>query len=161
MKLLKLLLLTLVLITPASCISAKPTEPTNRGAPSSEAPAATSPNAQTNLANTRWVLESFGAPGAETPVIAGSNITLEFGADGQAGGSGGCNSYGGSYQVQDKTLSFSQIASTLMACADASMMQQEQQYLEALQSAGQFELTDSHLTIRYDNGQGALHFRQA
>jgi heat shock protein HslJ len=113
------------------------------------------------LANTRWTLISFGAPGAEIPVLEGSALTLEFEADGQAGGSGGCNSYGGEYRVQDNTLSLSQLNSTLMACADERVTQQEQAYLEALHSAGQFELTENHLTLSYNGGQGALNFSPA
>src|SRR5262245_3318743 len=81
-----------------------------------------------NLANTRWKLVSFGKSGSETPVVEGSTVTLEFKAESQAGGNGGCNSYGGQYKIQDKNLSFDQIMSTLMACADEHMMQQEQQY---------------------------------
>ena len=154
MRFFKLLGLITVLIMPA-CTSAAAevtTPPAKSTAPSS---------AENNLANTQWVLVSFGAPDAETPIVEASTITLEFGADGQAGGSGGCNSYGGEYQVQDHTLSFSQINSTLMACADERVMQQEQRYFQALETAGQFELTDDHLAIRYDDGQGVLNFVRA
>jgi heat shock protein HslJ len=116
------------------------------------------PDAGDPLANTQWRLVSFGEPGAEMPVIEGSAVTLEFGADGRVGGSGGCNSYGGVYQVQGDSLSFGEIVSTLMACADERVTQQEGQYLQALQSAGQFELADDRLAIRYGDGSGVLNF---
>jgi len=119
------------------------------------------PGAGDTLANTRWRLVSFGEPGDETPVVAGSTVTLEFEANGQVGGSGGCNSYGGKYQVQDGTISFGEIVSTLMACTDERVMQQEQQYLGALQSAGQFELAGQRLTIQYNGGRGVLNFEPA
>jgi heat shock protein HslJ len=45
-----------------------------------------------------------------------------------------------------------------MACAEESLTVQEQQYIAALQSAGQFELTADQLVIHYDNGQGVLNF---
>lgn len=83
------------------------------------------PNSHSALANTHWTLVSFGAPGAETPVITGSKVSLEFRTDGQVTGFGGCNSYGGKYLVQDNTLSFSQINSTLMACADERVTEQQ------------------------------------
>jgi heat shock protein HslJ len=102
----------------------------------------------------------MGTAGAETPVIEGSTVTLEFQTDGQAGGSAGCNSYGGGYQVQGDTLSFDQLNSTLMACVDEAMMQQETEYFQALQSTGRFELADNQLTIWYDGGQSALNFRK-
>ncbi|HLF26931.1 MAG TPA: META domain-containing protein [Anaerolineae bacterium] len=111
------------------------------------------PGDTNSLANTHWMLESFGALGAETPVVEGSSVTLEFGADGQAGGSGGCNSYGGPYQVQGDTLTFGEITSTLRACEDESIMQQEAEYFEALRSASTFELTGGNLTIFYGDGQ--------
>ena len=113
------------------------------------------------LANTQWTLTALGAPGNETPVAAGSAVTLKFESADQAGGSGGCNSYGGTVQVQNHSLSFSRITSTEMACVDANVMQQEQQYFQALQSAGHFELSGDRLTIDYANGQGVLIFTAA
>ena len=110
------------------------------------------------LAGTNWTLVSFGKTDQQVPVIAGSTITLEFNPDGQAGGTGGCNSYGASYQVQGDTLSFGQIISTLMACQQEGIGDQEQRYFQALKSAGRFELAGDHLTIWYDNGQGVLNF---
>jgi heat shock protein HslJ len=125
-------------------------------------PAETAPGeTESNLTGTQWQLISFGAPGAEVPVVEGSTVTLEFNINGQAGGSGGCNSYGGEYQVEDNVLSFSQIVSTLMACADSNVTQQEQQFFQALESAGRFELTEDQLTIQYDGGQGVLNFVSA
>jgi heat shock protein HslJ len=116
------------------------------------------PGAANPLAGSQWNLESFGPIGSETPVGEGSTITLEFGAGGQAGGSGGCNSFGTQYEVQDGVLSFGQIASTLMACTDEGVMDQEQRYFQALQNAGEFSLDADRLTILYDDGQGALIF---
>jgi heat shock protein HslJ len=117
-----------------------------------------SPGAGDGLANTQWQMLSFGPLGAETPVQPGSTITLMFDGAGQVGGQSGCNSYGGGYQVQDGTLSFGQIAGTLMACADEQVMQQEEEYLLALQAAGRFEQTADSLTIWYDEGASQLNF---
>jgi heat shock protein HslJ len=111
-----------------------------------------------SLANTRWMLESFGLAGAETPIIEGTAVTLQFDVNGQADGSGGCNSFGTTYQVQNSTLTVGEITSTLMACADEGVTEQEQVYLQALQSAQSFTQTENNLTIQYDNGQGNLNF---
>jgi heat shock protein HslJ len=116
------------------------------------------PGAENNLANTQWTLVSFGPPGQETPVATGSTVTLEFDAAGQAGGTGGCNSFGSEYTVQDNTLSFGDIVSTLIACEDESIMAQEQQYYEALRSAGRFEVAADRLTIWYGGEAGTLNF---
>lgn len=110
------------------------------------------------LVETSWQLTTFGPTGAETPVVADSIVTLAFSADGTAGGNTGCNSYGGDYTVEGNTLSFGELVSTLMACADQAVMAQEQAYLAALQSAARFEVTADNLTIWYDDGNSQLNF---
>ena len=117
-----------------------------------------SSSAENKLANTAWMLKSFGAQGAETTVIESTKITIKFGADGRAGGSSGCNSYGGEYSVQGDTLSLSKIISTKRACLEQSANQQEQRYFAALESANKFKLAENRLTIFYDGGRGALNF---
>lgn len=92
-------------------------------APGATATPTAPPGAADALAGTHWRLESFGAVGAESLVIAGSTLTLEFGVDGQAGGSAGCNSFGGKYQVRGDTLAFSEIVSTLRDCSDRAVME--------------------------------------
>jgi heat shock protein HslJ len=115
-------------------------------------------SAGSKLANTQWRLTSFGAAGAESPVIEGTTITLKFGADGRAGGSSGCNSYGGEYREHGDNLSFSQIISTKKACLEQSANQQEQRYFAALESASKFKLSDNRLTILQGDGRSALNF---
>lgn len=110
------------------------------------------------LTNTQWRLASFSAAGTESPVIEGATITLKFGADGRAGGSGGCNSYSGEYRERGDSLSFSKIMSTKRACLEQSANQQEQQYFAALESASKFKLSDNRLTIFYDEGRSGLNF---
>ncbi len=119
----------------------------------------TNPTAEAvDLSGTRWQLISFGASGITTSETPGGTITLEFGADGQAGGNGGCNSYGGAYQVQDSSLGFGQIASTLMACADNTANEEEQRYLQALQAAEQFAVAGDRLTLWHGDREGLLEF---
>jgi heat shock protein HslJ len=152
-----LLMLTMVACNPA----AQPATPTI-GPAGDETGTATpqppTPGAENNLANTQWTLVSFGPPGQETPVIPGSAVTLEFDAAGLTGGTGGCNSFGSEYTVQDNILSFGEIVSTLIACEDESITAQEQQYYEALRSAGRFEVAADRLTIWYGGEAGTLNF---
>lgn len=110
------------------------------------------------LSGTAWRLASMGLVGSETPVIEGSTVTLQFNEDGTAGGQGGCNSYGGSYQVEEGEITFVDVVSTLMACADETVTQQETAYLNALQHTGQFELSTDSLVIFYNDGAEALRF---
>ena len=142
MKQLTLLLIPLVLLTSA-CIALQAYK------------------GEGDLTNSQWKLVSYGKSGAETPVVEGSSITLDFEAEGQVGGSGGCNSYGGKYETQDNNLTIRDIVSTLMACADEQVTQQEQRYFDALKTATRFEITEDKLTIWYGDGQNRLNFVQA
>lgn len=162
----KLLWIPILLILLAIAGCTLPTPPTTP-MPGTETPSAITEESTPatdgvpSLENTSWVLVSWGTPGAETAVIADSNITLELNAAGKAGGYGGCNTYGGSYEVQGDMLVLGEIVSTLMACADQAVTEQEMVYLAALQTAGRFELTDGALTIFYDDETSVLNFAAA
>ncbi len=105
------------------------------------------------LNDTYWQLVSYGAVGEETPVVVNTNITLGFTSDNQAGGSSGCNTYGGSYRIDGDSISFSEVFSTLMACTDNTIMAQETAYFEALQAATGYEIADDQLIITYGDEQ--------
>lgn len=110
------------------------------------------------LTGTEWRLVSFGPAGSEADVIAGTTVTLKFGEDGRAGGSTGCNSYGGTYQVRGDNISFGRLISTKRACLDQNANQQEQRFLSALETANRFRLSSNRLTILSDRGRNALNF---
>ncbi len=141
------------------------TQAAGTGAPSGAQPpadAATQPGTSPDgLANTRWTLISQGTPGSETPVITGSAPTLEFGASGQAVGNGGCNTFGAIYTVKGSGITFGTINSTMKACADNSLMQQEQQYFQGLQKANTFTRNGDRMLIFYNGSQGVMNFVQA
>lgn len=184
MRLRNLILLTILVLAAAALASCTPgaegeppaaatsttappveptTEPTSAPTATTEpAPAPTEtipPAGDTSvLAGTAWDLVSFGPAGAEEPAVPGSEVTLIFDATGQAGGSGGCNTYGGSYQTDGDNIAFGELVSTLMACADDALNEQEGRYLAALGSATTFAAEGDTLTIGYDNGQGVLTF---
>lgn len=86
--------------------------------------------------------------------------TLSFSDEGTAGGSGGCNNYGGSYTLGSaNSIRFSEIASTMMACLGEGVMEQEGAYLEALNTATGYSLTNEQLIITYGEGE-QLTFRR-
>jgi heat shock protein HslJ len=115
---------------------------------------------ETGLENSSWSLIEFGPAGAEQPVVQGSAITLMFGG-GQAVGSGGCNSYGGPYQVDGNTITFHEIIRTEKACADQRVTEQEQRYFQALETASEYQVEGDQLRITYDSGNGVLIFEAA
>jgi heat shock protein HslJ len=116
---------------------------------------------QQALAGSDWRLVSMGRVGAEASVVSGTTVTLKFGNDGRVNGSGGCNTYGGAYQVQGDTVRFSQIFSTRRACVDSNASRQESEYLRALEVANRFRLSSQRLSIYYDRGRSVLEFANA
>ena len=110
------------------------------------------------LADTEWMLTSFGVGDVGNPLITGTTITLKFGSDGRARGSGGCNSFSGNYSVSGNKVSFSPVISTRRACVNAEMNQQEQRFLRALGSAETFKLSGISLVIFHDDGRNRLIF---
>ena len=116
------------------------------------------PVSPVDLSGTQWRLTSFGEPGSETPVVEETEVTLRFEEEGQAGGSGGCNSFGAQYQISNGEIAFTEIVATEMACPGEGVMEQEMAYFQALRNAETFELTNGELRIWYNDGQGVLNF---
>lgn len=143
------LLLMVALAGCAGQAGANQPAPTQSAAPESPA---------NPLAGTSWRLLSYGTPGAEVPVVEDSTITLEFNAAGQAGGTAGCNSYGVRYDLREEALTFNEISRTMMACSREEIAQQENAFLQALESVHGFALSENRLTIWYGGDQGVLNW---
>ncbi len=105
------------------------------------------------LAGTGWRLEDLGGAGVLDRVEA----TLEFPEEGRAAGNGSCNRFFGTVEMKGETISFGPLASTRMACAEATS-NQEAKYLEALQSAERFTLDGSTLSIYSKGMEKPLRF---
>ena len=104
-----------------------------------------------NLQGTSWILTEFGPSDNLTAVLPDSEVTLNFDGE-QINGSAGCNSYFGDVTVEDSSLSVGLIGSTLMACADEDISQQEADFLAALGQANAYTLEDNQLTLQYEGG---------
>jgi heat shock protein HslJ len=115
-------------------------------------------NSARNLTGVEWRFTGFTFDGEETPVVPGSTVTLTIGVDNQAGGSGGCNSYGGQYRVDGSEILFSSLVNTDMLCMNERVMQQESWFINALENAHEFEIVGNRLNIFYRDGLGTLHF---
>ncbi len=103
--------------------------------------------------DTAWVLLRFGEQGNPQAVLEGTEITALFdSAEGQVTGSAGANHYFGSYQISKNKLSIQEIAHTEMYRLDPEgVMEQETQYLKALQSAESYEISAGKLQITSAN----------
>lgn len=155
-RLLRYLLLLVMALLFAACNTTA--EDTGEGEPFPEGAATVAPGRENDLANTNWMLVSFGSGGAEMPVLEGSTVTLDFESATQLGGSGGCNSYGAEYSAANGMITIGEVTSTLMACVAAGVTEQEQDYLAALGAANEYQIDGDQLTIWYDGGVGVMTF---
>lgn len=102
------------------------------------------------LSGTEWNVTMYNN-GREAVVglIEGSEITILFGEDGELSGSAGCNQYIGGYTVDGNTIQIGQLGSTMRFCAEPEgVMEQEQAFLAALQSAATFTVEGDALEMR-------------
>ncbi len=108
------------------------------------------------LGGTKWdVVNLNNGKQAVVSVLEGPKLTLAFGADNRVGGNSGCNTFSGTYESGDGKLTIGPLASTMMACPEpAGVMEQEAQYLAALQKAATYEIAGDTLTIR--DAEGAM-----
>jgi heat shock protein HslJ len=108
------------------------------------------------LAGTKWQMQDYADPSnttGMTTVLSGAIPTIEFGEDDKVSGSGGCNTYQGTYTVDGESLTFGPLATTMMACSDpAGVMEQEAVFLAQLQSAAGYRIDSDQLHILNDKG---------
>jgi heat shock protein HslJ len=109
-----------------------------------------------DLAGTSWEVTSYNnGKQAVVSALTGSSLTVVFNEDGTISGSGGCNNFNGSYEVDGSAITIGPLASTLMAC-EQDVMDQEAAYLAALQSAATYQVEGSMLEVRTKDGALAI-----
>jgi heat shock protein HslJ len=95
------------------------------------------------LDGTSWVLMYV----RKSIPIPDTTITATF-EDGQVYGSAGCNTYSGSYQVTDDTITVGPIAITEMFCMEPEgVMDQETMYVQFLQDVQTIRFVDEQLQL--------------
>ena len=105
-----------------------------------------------SLTDTSWSLVSYGSASDPTPTVPNHETTLTFGADRQVSGNLGCNSFGGSYELKGDQITFGPIMSTLMACLDNGIMEQESAAFNVLRETVTASLEGSTLTLTGPDG---------
>jgi heat shock protein HslJ len=112
--------------------------------------------AQNPLAGTAWQVSSYNnGTGAVVSVMGGTTLTAAF-EQSQISGNGGCNSYSGPYWVSGSNIAIGTLATNQMMCGEAGVMDQEQQFLAALQSAATYQLDGNRLELRRADGALAV-----
>lgn len=116
------------------------------------------PGPQGILTSKQWRLESFTFQGVLWPVLQGVQATALFTEDGAISGSGSCNSYFGTYSFgEGQTIAMGQIASTMMACMQ-DVMDQENLFFSSLQRTTFFEWDGWNLRLYQSDERESLNF---
>lgn len=103
----------------------------------------TSARPSAEIEGSSWSVESYRG----TRPLAGTEMQLSF-ADGQIRGTAGCNSFGGSYSVEENQIEISELMRTLMACPDPEgLMEQERDFIDTLQAVHRLQLSDHTLVL--------------
>ena len=112
------------------------------------------PAESASLPGTEWALTLLNGDA----LIDGTQITLRFG-DGSLEGSGGCNTYGGSYTASGDSLRLSDLYWTEMACMEPEgVMDQELAYLNTLNTVALYRVNVDLLELYKEAGTPVLVF---
>lgn len=113
-----------------------------------------------DLPGTSWEVTGYsdGSQGVQN-VLPGTSLTANFGEDGTLSGNSGCNDYNGPYKITGNQIGIGPLAATKKACSDpAGVMDQEAQYLAALEDAQVFAVDGNTLELRLVDGTVAAKF---
>ena len=93
-----------------------------------------------------WKLTAYGPAGAPTPAVQGVDAGLTFNEDGTVTGSSGCNGLGGDYTAAGDQITFGEFVSTLMACDDPIMAQEDAAH-KVMTGTASYKIEGDTLTI--------------
>ncbi len=103
----------------------------------------------TTLAGTSWrVTRINNGRGGVASLVADTQVTMNFAADGRVAGSAGCNNYSAGYQAEGTKLRLTPAAATRRMCSNPAAMQQEQAFLKALESVSMMNFEGDRLDLR-------------
>ena len=110
------------------------------------------------LEGTAWILTTIATPETQavSSTIAGTKVTAQFDA-GMVSGSGGCNTYHGTYEASASSLTLGPLTATRKMC-EQDVSTQEQRYLSALDATASFTIDGDQLSLFDDAGQMLLQF---
>jgi heat shock protein HslJ len=120
---------------------------------------ASSSVASNSIEGVEWVLKRQASGGAMPDVDSTVTVTLLMSL-GEASGSGGCNSYRGTYTLNGSALSFSPLAYTQMACGDPAGAT-EQTYFANLAHVASFTSDGTTLSLADASGTALLGYAAA
>lgn len=105
------------------------------------------PDLTQSLMAETWVLD---ASASSVQPVTDAPVTLRFEGD-AVSGSAQCNSYFGSYEVGEGSITIGAVGGTLRACAEQELMDAEASYLKALEGPHEVDVTDrDRLVLEHD-----------
>jgi heat shock protein HslJ len=115
------------------------------------------------LVGTNWSMLSYNnGRQAVVGALAGTEVTALFGADGNLTGTAGCNLYRTGFKVDGNNITIKPAATTRMACPEPEgIMDQEAEFLKALESAATYKIDRQQLWLRDKNDSIAAIFENA
>lgn len=100
------------------------------------------------IEGTSWRVLTLGA---DTPTAPGAGAFITFDDAGAVAGTTGCNGFNGPYTTDGSDISIGPLAATAALCASDEVNDQERTFLDALDSATSYEVSDNVLTLRDDS----------
>jgi heat shock protein HslJ len=100
------------------------------------------------LPGSAWQVKTFAG---QTP-LADHAITFEFDNEGNIGGDGSCNRFGGSCKIEGDKIEVGPLRSTRRAC-EPDIMQQEQKFLALLAAATAWSIDGDVLILTAPDGE--------
>lgn len=111
------------------------------------------------LENTEWQAAGINNGKGGVVSTATTYLSMAMFAAGQLSGMGGCNQFTATYETEGDQITIGPAAATRMFCNEPEgIMDQEQQYLEALGRASTFSLTPEKLELRDEGGSLQVSF---
>lgn len=145
--LLSVVVLSLMLVGCANPEEVAPTPSPDQG--TGEPPSGSSTNGIVG----DWIVISVQENQVATSVVP----TVSFAEEGVVSGEAGCNTFGGTYTTDESNgIVLSGITSTLIACDDEAITNQETAVLDALQKTTLYILEGDSLTLTDDSGTALL-----
>jgi heat shock protein HslJ len=118
---------------------------------------------QKSLTGNLWQVISYNnGKEAVVSVIIGTELTAFFNEDGQLTGSAGCNNYTAAYEVDGESIAIGPAATTRMMCNEPEgIMEQEMEYLAALEMAASYEFEEDRLILLDAEGRRVVNYQLA
>jgi heat shock protein HslJ len=105
------------------------------------------------LSASAWRPSNIG----EMQVDSDSEMFVQFAADGQLTGHGGCNNFFSRYRLEENKIHVDPISVTRKSCG-SEIMSMELSFIESLQLATTINGVGKRMAMRNDQGQATLRF---